>query len=62
MMETVYFNFIFGAHTGKPGPETLEGPYKNRKTRTLPEPYKNRQTGTLARPYKNWKTGTLEGP
>ena len=39
--------------TGKPGPGTLVGPYKNRKTGTLAGPYKNRKTGTLVVPYEN---------
>ena len=40
MMETVYFNFIFGAHTGKPGPETLEGPTKTGKPGLYQNPTK----------------------
>ena len=40
--------------TGKPGPGTLVGPYKNRKTGTLAGPYKNRKTGTRD------PSGTLE--
>ena len=49
-------------HTGKPGPETLVGPYKNRKTRTLAGPYHNRKIGNLAGSYENRKTETLAGP
>ena len=49
-------------HTGKPGPGTLVGPYKNRKTGTLAGPYENRKIGTLEGLYKNRKTGTLAGP
>ena len=40
--------------TGKPGPGTQAGPYKNRKTGT--------HSGTLEGAYKNRKTGTLVGP
>ena len=46
-------------HTGKPGPGTPVGPYKNRKTGTLAGRYENRKTRALAGPYKNRKTGSL---
>ena len=32
------FMIPFNGHTGKPGPGTLAGPYKNRKTGTLAHP------------------------
>ena len=49
MMETVYFNFIFGAHTGKPGPETLEGPKR--------DPTKTGKPGLYQNPTKIGKPG-----
>ena len=37
-MRKPFSSLLYSRHTGKPGPETLVGPYENRKTGTLGDP------------------------